>query len=71
MATPAATRGSTTIFSLPFGYITGSLTVFLTGLLLRPGIDFTESDNVAGEFTMTSPPAGVDWLAATALTLDA
>jgi len=71
-----APDNSTMIFTLPFGYISGSLQVFqgTTGgtgaTLLRTGTDFTESGNVAGEFTMTVPPPSTDYLIALTLTLD-
>jgi len=66
---------STTVFSLPFGYIAGTLDVYIVyvgsggGLLLVKGTDYTESDNVAGEFTMTTPPASTSALIARCLTL--
>jgi len=70
-----ATDGSTTVFSLPFGYISGTLDIYIIyvgsggGLLLINGTDYIESDNVAGEFTMTSPPLGTSALIARCLTL--
>lgn len=64
-----ATDGSTTTFSLPFGYISGSLQVYLNGLLQTPGSTFTETDNVAGTFTMTSAPLIADGLIVICLTL--
>jgi hypothetical protein len=62
--------GAETVFSTPFGYISGTLQVFLNGLVQRPGTDFTESDNVAGEFTMTSAPISTDNLVVVVTTLD-
>jgi hypothetical protein len=64
-----ATDGATTVFTLPFGYVAGTLEVYLNGLIQRPGTDYTESDNVAGEFTMTSAPETTDNLIVTCLTL--
>ena len=64
-----ATDGATTVFTIPFGYIPGTLEVYLNGLIQRPGTDYTESDNVAGEFTMTTAPIAADNLIATCLTL--
>lgn len=63
-------NGSATVFSLPFGMISGTLNVWLNGLIQRPGIDFTESDPEAGEFTMTSAPLSTDNLYAACSTLD-
>jgi hypothetical protein len=68
-AVSPAPDNSTTVFSIPFGYITGSLAVYINGLLQRPGTDFNETDNAAGTFTMTSAPVTTDTLVATALTL--
>jgi hypothetical protein len=56
-------NGSATVFTIPFGYIVGSTQVYLRapgavgGLLLLPGTDYTESDPIGGEITLTSPPA--------------
>lgn len=55
-----ATDGSTTVFTIPFGYIAGTVEVYLNGLIQRPGTDFTESDPDAGEITMSSPPLSTD-----------
>lgn len=66
-----ATDGSTTVFTLAFGFVTGSLQVWLNGLLQRSGVDYTETDNVAGTFTMSSAPLSTDNLYAQMLTLDA
>jgi hypothetical protein len=57
-----ATDGAEDTFSIPFGYITGTLEVYRNGLIQRPTIDFTESDNEAGEFTMSEPPLVTDSL---------
>lgn len=66
-----ATDGVETVFALPFGYIPDTLQIYLNGLIQRAGTDFTESDNSAGEFTMTSAPLATDNLIATCLTLEA
>lgn len=72
--TPAP-NGAQTLFTLPFGYISGTLQVYqgTTGgpgaTLLQTGVDYTESDNVAGEFTMTVAPPTGDYLIAICLTL--
>lgn len=51
---------STTLFTIQFGYIAGTLQVYQNsgaGLaLLRAGIDFTETSPTAGTFTMTTAP---------------
>lgn len=62
-------NGVHTVFTIPFGYIPGTLSVYLNGLVQRPGTDFTESDNEAGEFTMTSAPLSTDNLYVEAYTL--
>lgn len=66
-ATPAP-DGVTTVFAVKFPYIAGTLNVYLNGLLQRSGIDFTESDPDAGEFTMTSVPYSDDTIYATCRT---
>jgi len=65
-----ATDDTTTTFSIPFGYISGTLSIFKSGLIQRLDIDWTEGDQEAGEFVMTTAPNSVDWLYATARTLD-
>lgn len=64
----------TTTFLLPFGYIAGTLRVWQnTGVglvLLRNGIDFTESNPEAGEFAMTVAPSTGDTLWSDAATLN-
>lgn len=45
-------------YQLPFGYIPGTLMVFVGGLALAPVTGFTETDNVEGTFTLTSTPTG-------------
>lgn len=64
-----ATDGATTVFTIPFGYISGTSNVYLNGLLQREGTDYTESDNEAGEITMTSAPLSTDNLFVSAFTL--
>jgi hypothetical protein len=55
--TPAP-DGSTTVFTVPFGYIPGTTMFYLDGLALRAGsgYDYTESDPDAGEFTLAVAP---------------
>lgn len=71
-----ATDGSTTVFTIGFGYVGNSLLIYqgTTGTpgagLLISGVDFTESDPATGEFTMTTAPPGTDFLYATAITLE-
>lgn len=50
-ATPSQTLFTLTSFSYELG--TGSLYVYVSGLMQRPGIDFTETS--ATEFTLTTP----------------
>lgn len=57
--TPAP-NGSATVFTIPFGYISSTMNVYLNGLLQRPGTDYTESDNEAGEITFTAAPLSTD-----------
>lgn len=54
--------GSTAVFTVKFGYIRGSSALYVDGLRQSlgnaPGVnDYQESDPVAGEFTLTVPPA--------------
>lgn len=65
-----ATDGAQTVFTIPFGYIPGTISVYLNGLLQIPGTDFTESDNEAGEITMLFVPLSTDNLIILAATLD-
>jgi hypothetical protein len=65
-----ATDGATTLFTIPFGYVSGTLGVWLNGLIQRPTTDYVETDNIAGTFTMTSVPISTDNLLVTCLTLD-
>lgn len=68
--TPAP-NGSATVFTLPFGYVTGSTTLYVNGLVQRLGIDYTESNPATGQITLTTAPLATDSLFATALTLSA
>lgn len=67
--TPAA-DGSTTVFTIPFGYITGSTQVYLNGLIQRLGTDYTESNSATGEITFVSAPLATDNIEVSALTLN-
>lgn len=60
-----------TVFSIQFGYIASTLQVYKNGLHLTPVTDYTESDNEAGEFTMTVAPASSDTLYVVCATLEA
>jgi hypothetical protein len=70
-----ATDNSTVLFGIPFGYIPGTLQVYqgTTGgsgaALLQWGVDFTETDNEAGTFTMTVAPPATDYLLVVCYTL--
>jgi len=64
-----ATDGVTAAFSIPFGYIPGTLQVFLNGLEQRPGIDFFETNPDGGGFSMASAPYSTDNLYAICRTL--
>lgn len=66
--TPAC-DGSTTLFTLAFGYVSGTLTVYLNGLIQRPGTDYAETSPTSGTFTMTSAPVSTDVLLCTMTTL--
>jgi hypothetical protein len=57
-----APDGSTTVFTIPFGYIPGSGTLYLNGLVQRVGIDWLESNPTAGQITLTSAPVSTDSL---------
>lgn len=60
-----ATDSSTTVFTIPFGYIPGSFRVYADGVLVATTA-YTTSDPPAGEFTFTTAPAtGVElWVVA-------
>lgn len=55
---------SSTLYDLPndFGYVAGTLQVYVAGTLLQRDVDFTETDPPAGTFTLTSAPAGWVWV---------
>lgn len=55
-------NGAATVFSIPFGYISGSVQLYKNGLIQRPGIDFNETDAVAGEITTLFVPSALDTL---------
>lgn len=64
-----APNGSTTQFSLPFGYIPGTLLVFVNGRLQVPGTKVTETNPELGIFTLTNAPLSGRTLFATCRTL--
>ena len=62
-------NGAATVFTIGFGYIAGTTSVYrfpsgqIGGYLLRRGIDYTETDPVAGKITIPVPiPAGDELL---------
>lgn len=57
-----ATDGSTTVFTIPFGYVSGTLQLFCNGLLQEPTASYSESDPAAGEITLTWAPLSTDEL---------
>lgn len=54
--------GSRTTFTVKFGYIGGTTTVFLNGILQRPGADYEESSPADGEITFFVAPQVTDWI---------
>lgn len=52
-------NGVRTQFSIPFGYISGTLQVYVNGVLQMPLTAYTESDPEAGEFTFVTAPASL------------
>jgi hypothetical protein len=60
--TPNSLGGN--VYDLPneLGYVGGTTTVYDQGTLLIRDTDYTESDPVAGEITLTSSPAGWLWV---------
>lgn len=66
---PAPPDGLTTVFTIPFGYISGTSAFYINGLNQRLGTDYTESDPGSGEFTLASAPSASDELWVTARTL--
>ncbi len=56
-----ATDGVTTVFSIPFGYIGGTLQLYVNGLL-QDSDAYSESDPPTGEITLTFTPVATDEL---------
>ena len=56
-----ATDGVETVFAIPFGYIGGTLQLYVNGLLQDPSA-FSETDPAAGEITLTFAPVTDDEL---------
>lgn len=57
--TPTPTpNGSATVFTIPWGYIGRTLSVFRDGRFLIRNTDYTENNPAAGEFTMNTAPSG-------------
>jgi hypothetical protein len=65
-----ATDGSTTVFSIPFGYIAGTVALYKNGLIQRRDVDYTESNPATGEITCTTAPLATDNLWLICSTLD-
>lgn len=59
--TPAA-NGTVVLFTVAYGYISGTLEVYQNGLRQRRGTDYTETDSEAGTFTMDEAPVSTDVL---------
>lgn len=61
--TPAP-DSSTTVFYLPDGrgYIAGTTEVYVQGQRLRRGVDYVESNAIAGQLTFAAAPDGSTWL---------
>ena len=51
-----APDGTRITFSIPFGYIPGTTSVYKDGLLQRPLVDYQETDAELGVFTFEVPP---------------
>jgi hypothetical protein len=68
--TPAPDSAAT-VFTIPFGYISGSPQVYLDGLLKTPAVDYTESNNTAGQITFVVAPTTGSVIIVVALTLEA
>lgn len=62
--------GTTTVFTVPFGYIQGSGTLYLNGLAQRVGTDWLESNPESGQITLTSAPLASDNLLFVCRTLE-
>lgn len=54
--------GSTTVFTAPSGYVSSTTQVTINGLVQRRGIDYTETDALAGTVTFASAPQSGDTL---------
>jgi hypothetical protein len=52
------THVSGLIYKIPFGYISGTLMVYVAGLLLTPGDDYTETNHIKGTFTLDHSVSG-------------
>lgn len=52
------TNVSGLVYKVPFGYIPSTLMVFVNGIALTRGSEYTETDNIAGTFTLASSPSG-------------
>ena len=62
--------GATVEFALPVTVLrSGDLQVFVDGLLKTPVVDYAETDNAAGTFTMAVAPAGTSHIVCAAYTL--
>lgn len=62
-------NGTATTFTIPFGYVSGSLQVFVNGIAQRVNTDFVESDPNSGQFTTTFTPSSTDTVFVTAKTV--
>lgn len=62
-----ATDGSTTVFTIPFGFIGGTARLLVNGLLQDPNTAYSESDPSGGELTLSFAPNVDDdlWVEAT------
>jgi hypothetical protein len=58
-----AANGSNTTFTLSRSAISGSVHLFVNGIRMRPGLDFTCTGNVIMFMTNSVPPAGATLLA--------
>jgi len=65
-----ATDGVETVFTIPVGYVPGTVTFYLNNIPQRLNIDWFESDPDAGELTFSEPPVATDYLFVTCRTLD-
>lgn len=64
-----ATDGVQAVFTIPYGYISGTVEVYKNGILQTEGTAWTATDPTAGEITFATPPAaGSDlWVVARTL----